>query len=260
MNSFRFLVFILFAAAIHGQHYEPLDYKSGFSTIQMLGRDIYRSLDPKHQALINAQPISLDTDRNPFVKLFVFTDAGETIRGVWGSQGFIDLVNHVAHAQAVDKKKKGYFAKYIATLDGAGDSIPPLPDRDNPEFWTDGMLNEQLSNFNSIVGIVVGINLAQHYLGLYERYKGKLSLAGSEPDGVALNNLLTASEWEESYRCGLNNAMSASCMTEGYLPFCEALSRMKHRPAWVSHFLPKQARFDSMRREMVKLQRRFLTN
>ena len=145
-------------------------------------------------------------------------------------------------------------------LDGAGDSIPPLPDRETAEFWTDGVLNEQLSNFNSIVGIVVGINLAQHYLGLYEKYQEKLSASGGTPDAVALNNLLTASEWEESYRRGLNNAMNASCMTEGYLPFCEGLSRLKHRPSWVSHFLPKQARFESMRRDMVKLQRKFLTN
>lgn len=258
MNCLRFLTLFFVAVTICGQGYDPVDYKSGFSAIQTLGRDIHRSLPSEEQALIHQQPISLDTDRKPFVKLLYFSEGSETIRGVWVSQGFIDLVNHVAHAQAIDKRRRGYFAKYMLALSTAEDSLPPLPDRDNPQFWTDEMLNEQLSNFNSIVGVVVGINLAQHYLGYYEKYQNHFD--GSEGKQVPLNNLLTQDEWEQSYRRGLTNAMNASCMTEGFLPFCEALNKMKHRPMWVSYFMPERVRFDAMRKDMVKLQRKFLSN
>lgn len=258
MNCLYLLILLVLSCNLRAESYDFLDYKSGFSTIQALGRDLHRSLESNERLLLSPQPISLDTSRKPFARLLYYTDGAESIRGVWVSQGFIDLVNHVAHAQAINKKRKGYFARYIQSLETASDSIPPLPERENPEFWTDSMLNEQLSNFNSIVGIVVGIKLSQHYLGLYGKYENRLK--GSDGEPLPLNNLLTQEEWEQSYRRGLANAMNASCMTEGFLPFCEAISQMKTPPSWVGDFFPQGIRFDVMRKDMVKLQRKFLNN
>jgi hypothetical protein len=238
--------------------YESFDYKSGFGTIQTLGQDIYNSLEAREKAILSAQPISLDSSRKPFVRLLYLKEGSETVRGVWVSQGFIDLVNQLAHAKAIDRKRRGYFRDYLKLLEGSEETIPPLPDRENPIYWTDGILNEQLSNFNSIMGIVVGINLAQHYLGLYEKYEKDVAL--EETGGAPLNKKLTAEEWERSYQKGLSNAMLASCMTEGYLPVCEGISRMKRRPAWANCFYPDTIKFDAMRRNMAKLQRKFLND
>jgi hypothetical protein len=259
MNWLRlFALAFLLESIAQAQSYEAFDYKSGFNTIQTLGHDIYTSLEPAERAIISSQPISLDTSRKPFIRLLYYRDESETIRGVWVSQGMIDLVNQLAHAKAIDKQRRGYFSSYLKLLEGSENSIPPLPDRENPAYWTDTLLNEQLSNFNSIIGILVGVNLAQHYLGLPQKYEKELRV--EELDGIPLNKRITADEWEQSYRRGLNNAMLASCMTEGYLPICEGLSDMKHRPAWANYFYPDTIRFESMRKDMVKLQRKFLND
>jgi hypothetical protein len=259
MNWLRLFAFLfVLPSFLQAQTYEPFDYKSGFTTIQTLGHDIYNSLEPAEKAMVSSQPISLDTSRKPFIRLLYYKDGAETIRGVWISQGLIDLVNQLAHAKAIDKRRRGYFAGYVKLLEGCGESIPQLPDSQNPTYWTETVLNEQLSNFNSIMGIVVGINLAQHYLGLYEKYEKELK--AEEVDEIPLNKKITPAEWEQSYRRGLNNAMLASCMTEGYLPVCEGLSQMKHRPAWANYFYPEGIRFDTLRKDMVKLQRKFLND
>jgi hypothetical protein len=259
MNWLRLTALLFFFPLFLGaQTYETFDYKSGFTTIQTLGRDIYSLLEPGEKAIISAQPISLDSSQKPFVRLLYYRDGSETLRGVWVSQGYIDLVNQLAHAKAIDRKRKGYFAEYLKQLEAAGESIPPLPDRNNPAFWTDGLLNEQLSNFNSIMGIVVGINLAQHYLGFYEKYQKELK--AEDNDGAPLNKVISAEDWKRSYERGLNNAMLASCMTEGYLPICEGINQMKRRPVWANHFFPETIKFESMRKGMTKLQRKFLNH
>jgi hypothetical protein len=258
MNWLRIFSLLLLPTFVWAQNYDPFSYRSGFSTIQALGRDIYNSLEPAERAMISAQPISLDTSRKPYIALLHFKDGSEAIRGVWISQGFIDLVNQLAHAKAIDRKRKGYFATYLQTLSRSEESVPSLPEIGNSAYWTDAVLNDQLSNFNSIIGIVVGIHLAQHYLGLYEKYEHRLK--ASEGEGASLNNLLTPEEWEQSYRRGLSNAMLASCMTEGFLPLCEGLSLMKQRPTWVAYFLPEGTQFKAMRTDMVKLQHKFLND
>lgn len=236
--------------------YAPSGYKTGFATIQLLGADIYRSLDPSEKAFISSQPISFDTSERPSVQLFVTSEGSTPIRGVWVSAGFIELVNQVAHAKAIDKVRRGYFSRYIELLEKGGDAIPPLPDRENARYWTEDLLNEQFSNFNSIVGIVVAINVAEHCLGFYDKYRS--TLGSSAGTGSPINNLLTRDEWEQSYREGLQNALNAGCMIEGFIPFFQALDKMKPRPAWAACFLPDNVRFGSMRRQLVKLQKNFL--
>ena len=258
MNWLRILAFFFLPSILWEDSYDPIDFRSGLSTVQTLGSDIYKSLEPAARAIISPHPVSLDTSRKPFVRLLSMKEDNAAVRGVWISQGFIDLVNHLPHALAIDRKRRGYFLNYLRSLEKSGDSIPPLPDIQNPSYWSDTVLNDQLSNFNSIMGIVIGTQLAQHYLGLYHKYEPRLK--ASEGENSPLNSLLTSDEWEQSYRRGLSFAMNASCMTEGFLPLCEGLAQLKQRPEWVVYFLPNSAHFKTMRKDMVRLQYKFLND
>ena len=247
--------------SVHGQPNSPdgLTYKSGWSSMMKLGKDMYNALRQNERAFISPQPISIETDVTPFVRLLFleYPDDPKPIRGVWISAGFIDLVNNVAHAKAIDAKQKGYFARYIDILsrESGEKSLQPLPNDTNPAFWTEDMLNEQLSNFNSIVGIVVGIKLAHHYLGQYDKYKDRLTDANGNT--LPINNVLTPKEWDDAFNRGVRNALEAGCTIEGVIPFFEAFDKMKVRPAWTAYFVPDNVKFPKLKRDMERIQRRF---
>jgi hypothetical protein len=256
-------ILALFAPALVAQPNSPdgLTYKTGYSAMMKLGRALYDQLDPKDKEVISSQPISMDVDMTPFVRMLYYPDgdAGKPLRGVWISAGFIDLVNHVAHAKAIDKIQKGYFQKYIAQLmtETGEKELRPLPDDGNPKYWTDDMLNEQQSNFNSIVGIVVGIKMAHHTLGHFDKYKDKLI----EKDGVKptpIEELITEKEWEDAYKEGLFISLNAGCFIEGVIPFYEAFDKMPTRPPWSIYFLPPNAKFAKMKKDFEKFQKDYL--
>lgn len=260
------LISLAAAPAAFAQPNSPdgLTYKTGYSAMMKLGRALHDQLSDKDKEIISQQPISMDVDMTPFSRLMFYEapadQAGEKpMRGVWISAGFIDLVNNVAHAKAIDKIQKGYFQKYINQLmtETGEKELRPLPDDANPKFWTDDMLNEQMSNFNSIVGIVVGIKMAHHTLGHFDKYKEKLI----EKEGIKpapIEELLTEKEWEDAYREGLFTSLNAGCFTEGVIPFYEAFDKMPTRPAWAVYFLPPTAKFAKMKKDFVKFQNDYL--
>jgi hypothetical protein len=254
------LLFLLCSAqAVFAQPNSPdgILYKSGYSSIMKLGRDLYSSLEPARQKFISPQPISIETDLTPSIRLLFYPNEPKPMRGVWISAGFIDLVNNIAHAKAIDRIKKGYFAEYIKLLsEETGEkSLRPLPGIENSAYWTDDVINDQLSNFNSIVGVVVGIKLAHHYLGHYEKYKDRLTDSHGEP--VPINNFLTTAEWEQAFKAGVQNALNAGCTVEGAIPFYESFEKMKKRPAWVRYFIPDKVKFSRLKKEMEKSQANF---
>lgn len=240
-----------------GQAPDGLTYKTGYSSMMKLGKDIYNALKPQQREQISGQPISIDIESTPFIRLLYYPEEPKPIRGVWISAGFIDLVNNVAHAKAIDKIEKGYFARYIDILaqETGQNVLKPLPNDSNRAYWTEDMLNEQLSNFNAIVGVVVGINLAHHYLGYYDKYKDKLGDAAGHP--VPITNLLTDKEWDEAFRLGVKNSLDAGYTIEGMLPFFEAMDKMKTRPPWVSYFIPDRVKFAKTKKDLEKIQRKF---
>jgi hypothetical protein len=248
-----FLAFLPPVLVASAAEREPRAYNTGYSHIMKLGRDLHSGLAPDHREKIAVQPISIETDPAPFAKLLYFDDQPKPTRGVWISAGFIDLVNHVAHAKAIDRREKNYFNLYLEVLSGETGQQPlrPLPNIDHAKYWTQEILNDQQSNFNSIVGMVVGMKLANHYLGHHDKYKADL-------DRTAINNLLTPAEFEEAFRHGLRNALRAGCMTEGAVPFFEAFDKMKKRPVWTAHFLPDKIKFSTLRKETESIQQRFL--
>ena len=246
---------------VFGQSNSPdgLTYKVGFSAMMKLGGDLYRGLDKKYRDQINIQPLSLETDMTPTLRPGeeVYEGEPKPMRAVWISAGFVDLVNRVAHAKAIDQIEKGYFASYIQSLaaESGEKELKPLPNDTNPKYWTEDMLNEQLSNFNSIVGVAVGIKMAHLYLGHYSKYAKQLTDEKGRP--VPINNFLTDKEWADAFRLGVKTALDAGCTIEGVIPFFECFDKMKARPGWAAYFVPAKADFAKMKKEMKDIQARF---
>ena len=83
-------------------------------------------------------------------------------------------------------------------------------------------------------------------------------LTDKEGNPLPINNVLTQEEWEQAFKLGVRNALDAGCMTEGVIPFFEAFEKMKVRPPWAVYFMPDNARFSKLKKEIERIQRRFL--
>src|SRR5690349_8601706 len=86
---------VIGSAGVMAQPNSPdgLTYKTGYSAMMKLGRALYDQLDKKDQALISPQPISMDVDLTPFVRMLYYPPGpdepgGKPLRGVWISAGF----------------------------------------------------------------------------------------------------------------------------------------------------------------------------
>jgi hypothetical protein len=232
-------------------------YKTSLKNTSILGRDIQKALKPQYLDKVHGNPISIEIEKMPFVKLEEFPDEPKPLPIIVISEGFIDLINNVAHAKAIDKIEKGYFQKYILSLaqESGEKELKPLPNDTDKRYWTDDMINEQYSNFNSIVGVMVGIKLANHYLGQFKKYAGQMN--GDQTIQKPINNLLTPKEWEEALKLGVRNALDGGCTIEGVLPFFECFEKMPKRPAWTAFFVPDTAKYRDIRRSLEKIQRDF---
>src|SRR5262245_16410424 len=117
-HVFQPMLALLFASGVFAQpnSSDGLRYKSGYSSIMKLGKDLFNLLKPEERAFVSPQPISIETDVTPFIRLLYYPEEPKPIRGVWISAGFIDLINSIAHAKAIDGIEKGYFNRYVEIL------------------------------------------------------------------------------------------------------------------------------------------------
>lgn len=238
---------------------DGITYKTGYSAMRNLGRDLYKTLKPKYRAFVHSEPISLETDVTPFVKLVEYPDETKPMRMVFVSAGFVDLVNNVAHAKAIDKISKGYFEKYILSLaqESGEKELHELPNLSDKRYWTEDMMNEQLSNFNQIVGTVVGIELSHHYLGHFKKYADKLTDAKGKP--IPINTLLAPEEWEMSVRRGVRNALECGLASDGVKALYDAIDKMPKRPSWTIFFLPDNVKVPKLKKQMEKIDKDFFS-
>lgn len=231
------------------------------STIMKFGIELYRGLKPEYKPMVHVIPLNIETDVTPFIRLeeLKSPDLPQPMRSVFISAGFIDLVNNVAHAKAIDKIEKRYFEKYVLSLaEETGEKeLHELPNLSNAKYWTQNMLNEQASNFNQIVGVVAGINLAHYYLGHYAKYSAQLTDAKGKP--VPINKFLTPKEWDDAVRCGVINALNLGLATDGVQALFECIDKMPQRPAWTLYFMPEKVNVKQLKKDMQKLEKRFFS-
>lgn len=252
------LIISLLCLNLFGQTDAKLSqYKTGFAAAVKIGADIQKVIDEKYKGTVNEIPVFLETDVMPFIRPVEYPGTNGPMRAVFISAGFLDLMNLVAHAKAIDSVQKGYFEKYILILskESGEKELAPLPDVSDKRFNTDEVMNSQRSYFNQMVAMALGIELSHHYLGHFKKYSDKLETASGKP--VPINDLLTAAEWDESLKEGARVALNCGFGVDGIKALYDAISKMKQRPNWTSYFLPKNAKVDKIKKDLEKLEKKF---
>ncbi len=240
-------------AKVLAQDGEPIrSYTSGFSAALKTGSELYKSLEPKDRQFLFPQPISLETPDAPQVNPIESNDENQTLRQVGISAGCIDLLNRMAHAKAIDKIQPGYFDKYMQNLshETKEGTLLELPNIVNKQYWAEDVINDQLSYFNQMAGMVMAINMSHHYLGHFGKYSSKMVDAAGQP--LPINNFLTPDEWEHSVKSAALNSLNCALATDGIKAMFEAIDRMPRRPTWTLYFLPKNVDVKRLNSQLSK--------
>jgi hypothetical protein len=233
-------------------------YAPGVNMAIKIGADLHEALPQKFFDQLDAAPIALQPQDMPLIAPVAVNVDNHLQRQVELSAGFIDLVNRLCHAKAIEKIQPGYFDQYVVILARAcaadpAASPPPIVE---PRFWSQTILNDQLSYFNQMMGMMMAINMAHHYLGHYAKYAAKLTGPGDKI--LPINNFLTPAEWDVSVKAGAEDALNCALSTEGLCVIFEALGKMPVRPAWADYIAPKYVTdFKTLNRDLAQYEEDF---
>ena len=227
-------------------------YTPSFSMAMKLGGDLHDALPQQYFDKLDALPIALQPQDLPLICPVAVNADNRLQCQVELSAGFIDLVNRLCHAKAIDKIQHGFFDQYVANLArlSAADPAAPPPPIVEARYWNEDILNDQLGSFNQMMGMMMAINMSHHYLGHYTKYGAKLTGPGNKL--LPINDFLTPSEWEESVKAGALDALNCALSTEGLRVIFEALDKMPVRPAWADYIAPPKTDFKSLNRALAK--------
>ena len=227
-------------------------YESGFSRVIYLGRDLCQALSPEKCDKVDPDAIALQPQDLPLIYPMTTTADSHLRRQVELSAGFIDLVNHLSHAKAIDKIQPGFFEQYVGNLARtcAADPAAPPPAIVDARFWTEDVINDQLGCFNQMIGMMMAINMSHHYLGHYAKYAPKLTDAGNKIQPI--NNFLTPAEWSVSVKAGALDALTCGLSTEGMGVLFTAVEKMPSRPEWTAYIAPPSADFPKLKKELAR--------
>jgi hypothetical protein len=236
---------------------EPLrSYQSGYSIVLKLGGELSESLPAKFGDQIDRQAIALQPQNSPVVTPIATTEDNKISRQVTLSAGFIDLLNHICHAKAVDHIQPGFFDQYIKNLSReAGDGTVQPPTIVNPRYWTDDVINDQMSYFNQMVGFIMAINLSHHYLGHYDKYSSKMIGPGDKL--TPINEFLTPAEWDVTVRAAAVNSLDCALATDGSRALFDAIDKMPSRPAWADYVIPPHVDIKKLNKQLVCYEKDF---
>jgi len=231
-----------FAATNNAAHVYP----SGGQIVISIGNDLYATLDPKFQRGLNPHAIAMNQGDTPMIA---------PVQGSKGylcqvsvSKGFIDLLNHIAHAKAIDQIQPGYFAQYVADLAQAksADNPPAPANLDDPRYWTDAVMNDQASLCNQMISMTLAMNLSHHYLDHCSRHAAQISDAKLQP----INDRLEYGEWEESVKCATLNSLECALATQGAKTLFDCIDQMPNRPAWAAYIVPQGVNIKKLNHEL----------
>lgn len=232
-------------------------YPSGFSVALDRAGELYEALPAKFGNQLAPQPVALQPQDVPRIMPTTSTGDNKVLRQVSVSAGFIDLVNHLAHAKAVDRIEPGFFDQYVqnlARLNGNDYSVQP-PNLVDARYWKDDVLNDQASYFNQMIGMMVAINLSHHYLGHFDKYAAKMG--GLSNKTTPINAFLTPAEWEVSVKAGATDALNCALATDGSKALFDAIDKMPTRPAWTEIIVPRSVDLKKLNAELSGYETQF---
>lgn len=259
----KFLVRSLFVAILafaspHAQCAERA-YQAGVKEVEEIGIELNKSLDKKFLGMLRAQPVNIQQEPAPVLRLIEETAASgqRKVGVVVVTSGFIDLLNRIAHAKAIDRVEKGYFAKYLHAwpMDTTAGNLPALPNGEDSRFWAEEVMEQQTTYFSQMMANALGIKYANYCLGQYSKYADKLVAAGSGTQ--PLNKFLTAAEWEAALTAGAKNALSCAYGVDGIVTLFDCVDSMPKRPEWTLFFAPDGSvvKLSKLKRDLAKVEK-----
>jgi hypothetical protein len=227
------------------------DYaETSAKAVRKIQSELYQTLDEKYQKLVSPDAVRLESLDAPVIAPIPGGDETRRLNQVFVSEGYIALLNHVAHAKAIDRIQPGYFAQYVLNLardTGSGAPSGP-PEIVDSRYWSDEVMNDQISYFNQMLSLTMAINLSHHYLGHYTKYADRM-MAGKL---VPINSLLTPEEWDASVRAASLNSFDAGCFSPGAQALFEAIDKMPERPAWTAFIVPQGVNLKKLNEDLAK--------
>jgi hypothetical protein len=231
-------------------------YPSGMEMALKIGKDLYATLDPKFQKTLNPKVISSEQLEAPVIAPIQGNRQGFLCQ-ISVSTGFIDLINHIAHAKAIDRIRPGYFSQYVCNLaqESANENPAAPPHLDESRYWRDDVMADQASYFNQMIGTILAVNLSHHYLAHYNKYAAQM------PDGkwAPINNFIAPHEWEASVKCAALNSLDCGLTTEGAKALFDFIGQMPRRPAWAEYIAPQSVNIKKLNEQLSRYEREYFS-
>ncbi len=220
------------------------------------GNDLSEALPAKLVARLASPPVRLVPGKLPQIRPAFITNGTKISCQIIISQGFVDLVNQLAWAKAMDRSRPGFFKQFVQKYDPSSGSnaavqLPAMSDR---RFKPREFANDQATYFNQMFGLIVAMNLAHHYLGYSYKYGAGMASA----DGPAsINELLTPEEWSLSLKAGATDALNCALSADGVGTLFDALAGMSKRPAWTRLIVPTGVDLKKLHNDLVLYEKAF---
>ncbi|HUR44548.1 MAG TPA: hypothetical protein VMZ27_01640 [Candidatus Saccharimonadales bacterium] len=228
-------------------------YEGGWDSIQKISRDLYRALNVTNRLGLLPVPILKQDSRNPSLQPYLYPDGSNSWQAISISSGYIDLLNYVAAAKALEKVDRGSYERLMGALKsqmGEISEIKPISSR-----WSLPALNEQASYFNQMSGAMVALEMAHHYLGHYRNHESALKNTGNKI--VPFNSLLTPEEWETAVLKAGRNALDCGLSVEGLKALLDVFSKPGTRQDWAIQFVPPGADVLKVSQALTTMERDF---
>jgi hypothetical protein len=211
--------------------------------VRLIGDRMLLGIDHEYRRLFAEPAIVVDDSPLPFPR--------PGTNQVFISDAYVALVDRVATALARDGVRPGYARTCLAAWSNApaGSHAMELPSVSGPEFETLQFRNAQATAFNQLVGMTLGLELAHHFCGQYDRHRARIA---SGPVQVALRSVLTESECRRAVREGVGASASAGCGIEAYSRLGELLEDLPARPPWASWWMFAELKGSALRKDLRK--------
>lgn len=226
-------------------------YETGYANIAKLSTDLCRALEPKQSQNLLPVPVLLELS-TPYVQPSKHFTGSNMVSAVFISEGFINFMNHLSHAMAIEAQQGGYLKQYLGQL-SVEEANTSLRSVANQQTWSFDTMNQQVSLFNQMAGCLVAIDMAHHYLGYYQKYSSQLG----ENNMTPINSVVTPEEWRKAVMRGAHNGLQCGLGVDGLKQLFDSIASMPVRPAWASYIMPKNANVAKIKKDLDRLDEYF---